>query len=147
MQLSAVRNPSDVPTLAVELTTLDDAKQNAWGSKLVFQCDPLRELPVLCKYLMFIGEVPPKLVLSRQTKDSKSLTVKWQETNLYIGIYQNNTQHPDEGGGYSRTLDPDQVFMLRSLALSQLANIYGVTVTECMKLLKYPLMPGFRGDR
>ncbi|KJG37743.1 hypothetical protein UA32_12365 [Photobacterium angustum] len=139
LQLSEVLTKSHIPTLSIEMGLSEDN----WNSKIVFQVDPVRELPDLCRFLL--GYSNQDLVITRSMKDAKSLTLKNQKNGTYIGLYHNksldndntssNSQSKDEK--FSKILGRNQIFALRVMALSRLAAVYSVTVTDVIEQLRY----------
>lgn len=128
LQFSEVTTSSDIPTLSIEMGLLTDK----WASKIVFQVDPIRELPDLCRYL--IGIAGNDLVLKRSMQQSKTLSLKTQKNGVYIGLYHNISAGEDNK--FNKVLGKNQLFALRVMALSRLAAVYSVTVTEIIEQLK-----------
>lgn len=134
MQTAAQFTVNNLPTLGIDLTT----KTATWDNKLSFQVDPVFELPDLVKFLCqrpietadkeFSHKSPAKVLTLRYniTKQDKT---KFDGT-MFIGIFDN-----DSGVKYHKVIGEKQMFVLRNMAMSQLAKLYECSIYDLIQLL------------
>ncbi|EJE4724418.1 hypothetical protein ASL83_003186 [Vibrio parahaemolyticus] len=137
VQFSAVETKSGQPTLAIEMTTT----QNAWGKKNTIKMHlvPETELLALCIFLHPKNRLNSKseFKTTRAQNRPKVLTIKVNDSNAstyFVGLADNNDKLL-----YNRVLGTQQLLSFRLIAFSRLASLYGCNVTDVMNMLEHYL--------
>ncbi|CAH1590084.1 MULTISPECIES: hypothetical protein [Vibrio] len=134
MQTAAQCTAKNLPTLGIDLTT----KSAEWDNKLSFQLDPVFELPELVKFLCqrpittrmkeFSHNSPAKVLTLRYNTKNQDNT-KFDGT-MFVGIFDNKSSVK-----YHKVIGEKQMFVLRSMAMSQLAKLYECSIYDLIQLL------------
>ena len=134
MQSAAQITTNNLPTLGIDLTT----KTATWNKKLSFQIEPVFELPDLVKFLCqrpistadqeFSHKSPAKVLTLRYNTNVHDKS-KFDGT-MFVGIYDNEINVK-----YHKVIGEKQMFVLRNMAMSQLAKLYECSIYDLIQLL------------
>jgi hypothetical protein len=130
-QISTVVSSLKLPSVQFEI-----CKANDWSEKWLYQLNPTEDLLCLAVYLL--KWTKKEQVRFDQSKNgSKVLTVKYNlDGTLYVGIFD-NSRHGTQG--INKVMDASATFHIRALVLSQLAELYGCSVSDVLNLIKLDL--------